>query len=90
MNNEFNLTKFYGNEHILEIKAESISIDIHFNQIEVSSNESLFLYRAENENKYPSFHGYILKNKNEELVEAIVKYAEKNMIPIIRKGETIQ
>jgi len=83
----FNLRKFYGNEHILEIETELIAIDIHFNKIEINK-ASLFLYRTDEENKYPTFHGYILRRKkNEELVKAIVKYCERNMIPI--KGEKV-
>ena len=82
----FSLTKFYGKEHILNIETELISIDIRFNQVEITDN-SLFLYKVDGNNKYQTFHGYILRRKNKELVEAIVKYCEINMIPI--KGEKI-
>jgi len=84
MNNEFTLTRFYGNEHILEIKTDLIDIDIRFNQIEITDN-SLFLYRTYRESKYPTFHGFLQRNKNKELVEAIISYCKRNMIKIINK-----
>ena len=81
----FSLTRFYGKEHILNIETELISIDIRFNQIEITTN-SLFLYKVEEKSKHPTFHGYLLRKKNEELVKAIISYCERNMITII-KGE---
>jgi len=83
---EFELKKLYGNEHILEIKTDLISIDIHFNKIEVKDG-SLFLYRTDVNDLYQSFSAYLYKIGNKEVIETIVEYAKRNMIQPIEKGE---
>jgi len=48
---------------------------------------SLFLYRTEINDLYPSFSAYLYKIGNKEVIETIVEYAKRNMIQPIEKGE---
>jgi len=81
---DFELRKTYGNVHKLKIKSNP-SMSINFNKIEIRYIDkcpTLLLYRVEGKQRFSSHHTYIGIG-NEELVRAIIKYSERNLIEIV-------
>jgi len=78
-NKQYDIRPFYGNVHVLELRG---GISIFFNKVDIQEDTSLFLYRKEGLEMFPSSIAQIYVPKNKKLVDDIVSYCDRNLVEI--------